>query len=144
MRPNHALALMRYRRRKDFTTATVAFNSRHGTWGRPFTYKVLRDFKLKAGDTVVVVFPTSEFGLGKVVEVHAEPQITGTEPWDFKWIVQKVDPRTYMRLTEEDIEFNKYVAEQDTERLLQQSVDFMKAKRLPRGKKSLRAARGKK
>lgn len=139
MRPNHALALMRYRKRKDFTTARVRFSS-----AREFTYKVLRTAKLKAGDHVVVVFPTSEYGIGRVTEVHAQPQITGTEPWDFKWIVQRIDARAYTRLTEEDVEFNKYIAEQDTERLLQQSVDFMKAQRGPKSLRKLRQARSKK
>lgn len=128
MRPNHALAIARHRSRKDFTTIAVVFTSddRFLRERNRYTYKVLRSARVKAGDNVVVQIPSGAYRVGVVSEVHKTPQITGQEPYDFKWIVQKVDPSTHTRLTNLDTEFKEYIANRDTERLLRESLDFLK------------------
>ena len=134
MRPNHALALARYQRRKDFTTVEVQWKFGH----RTYTYKALKSERLKVRDYVIVLWPTGDYAVAKVVAVHDKPNIKGTEPWDFKWIVQKIDVARHQRLTKMDHDFTAFVAAQDTERLLRQSLQFMRQAGRARGQKKER------
>lgn len=118
MRPNHALARARYQKRKDFTTISVTFPRSY----RYYTYKVLKSAKVKVGDRVVCRWPSGELVIGVVHDVHKMPMITGTEPFDFKWIVQKVDLTQYARLTKLDDDFKTSLEQRDLKRLLKESI----------------------
>lgn len=127
MRPNHALAVARYRAKKDFTTIKVVFDPAPSwTHQRAYTYKALKSMKVKVEDKVLVVLPSGDLKVGRVVEVHPMPQITGKEAFDFKWIVQRIDLERHIKLTAQDAAFAEWVAEQDTKRLLKQSREFFK------------------
>lgn len=125
MRPSHALARARYQKRKDFTTISVTFPRSY----RHYTYKVLKSAKVKVGDRVVCQWPSGELVIGVVHNVHRVPLITGAEPFDFKWIVQKVDLTQHARLTKLDDDFKTFLEQRDLERLLKESVAFLSRRR---------------
>lgn len=123
--------------KKDFTTVGVVFRSSASSWASHlFTYKVLKRWGIKVGDRVIVEIPSGELRIVEVTEVHAKPNITGSEKYKFKWIVQRINRTAYDYLTKMDQTIRDQIEAQETERLLRESTKiFRRVNRKPRGKK---------
>lgn len=61
---------------------------------RAYTYKMMKDSGIAATD-YVVVYARDVLRVGRVVEVHDEPQVDFKAPYALKWIVQAIDMVPY-------------------------------------------------
>ena len=113
MKQRHLYALLD----TSYTTIKVVFNEIHAPapvtkrdrqvpWsadepktypGQAYTYKVPKDAGVAVDDFVVVDTKSRGLTLARVVEAHESPQIDIDAPFDYKWIVQKVDRDGYQR-----------------------------------------------
>lgn len=113
--------------KKDFTTVGVVFRSAASSWASHlFTYKVLKRWGIKVGDRVIVEIPSGELRIVEVTQVHVKPQITGSERYRFKWIVQRINRTAYDHLTKIDNTVREQIEVQETERLLRESVKIFR------------------
>ena len=85
MRQNHIVSLSQ----TGYKTVSVVFELVNDP-KRAWTYKAADALELSTDDLVVVQANTS-FKVGRVSEVHAEPQIDTESDIDYKWVVDKVD-----------------------------------------------------
>lgn len=123
MKTKHIASLLQ----TGFTTVQVVFRaSQHsiaatqyeaGRIPKPYTYKASLDDKLTTEDYVVVDTPTHGFVVAKVVGVDATPDLDLDADYDYKWIVQKVDPTKYQSNVAKEAAFNQ--AMQEVERARQ-------------------------
>lgn len=91
MNPKHIVSLLQ----GAYTTVEVRFEP----VGKLYTYKTR--LKLVKGDWVIVVV-NHVVKVVEVVNVHAAPRIDFDAPYDYKWIVQKVDFANYNKILEEE------------------------------------------
>lgn len=82
----------------NFTTVHV------GLGNASYTYKAHKSLELKAGDEVVVDTPRGT-KVAAVLHVDETPQIDANAPFEYKWIVCKVDRTAYEQQLKEDREF---------------------------------------
>lgn len=88
-KPNHLISLLQ----NDFTTVEVLFPNSNSS----YTYKVplsMVQEGLKPLDMVVVP-ARSGFSVATVYTIHDSPQIDLDAPFEYRWIVQKVDTTAY-------------------------------------------------
>lgn len=76
-----------------------------------YTYKALKVTGVKVGDSVVVDSPSKGLCVVPVVEVHDTPQIDLDAPFEYKWIVQKVDRAEYDSLVDKERQFGQMMLE---------------------------------
>lgn len=83
--------------RQDYYTVRVTFKSGSGQ----YTFKVHDSIALEMGDQVVV---QTKYGssVADVLFVDDIPQINYDAPFEYSWVVQKVDRTQYDKLTEQD------------------------------------------
>lgn len=74
-----------------FTTTQVLFDN----GGKRYTYKT--DIPLEVGDQVVVEV-RHELKIVRVVHVDETPRLDANAPWEYRWIVSKVDYEGYQKL----------------------------------------------
>lgn len=125
MRRSHAIDLKRMREHNDFTTILVSFKG----WNKPLTYKALRSDEVRAGGHVVVRWPEGEYRVGFVLRVDEMPLISGTEPYDFKWIVEPLkmlERYEIMRMEEQRIEITD---DDELEELLVRSLAMIRERK---------------
>jgi hypothetical protein len=72
---------------------------------RTYIYKVPKDAGVKVDDAVVVDSPSNGLTIARVVEVHSAPQIDLDAPFEYKWIVQKIDRTDYDQRIAREREF---------------------------------------
>jgi hypothetical protein len=101
MRAKHILALIQ----NDYTTVEVAYNKDSTN---TYTFKALKADEITANDLVVVPANTKfDYTVAQVVAVHDEPQIDTSAPYDYKWIVGKVNLKRYAAIEEVEARFEK-------------------------------------
>jgi hypothetical protein len=85
---NHVLTLLQL----NYTTCAIEFKP----GGKKYTYKVSSDLaaRLKPGDQVVVPACVAE-AVVTVREIHAEPDIDVSAPYNFKWVICRVEREAY-------------------------------------------------
>jgi len=115
-------------------------------WGRPddgvptpkaYTYKVPRDEAIAIDDYVVVHGEHSGLAIGRVVRVDADPRIDVDAPYDYKWIVQRVDRETYQRRVDAERAFSDAMLNVERVRQREQLVQGFKDN-LPEGSEARR------
>lgn len=99
---------------------TVAVRFRDGNNQKLYTYKVPNDVKLEKDDMVIVDAPFSGVTIVDVKEVHTVPRINPNAPFDYKWIVAKVDLAAHRERLEREKEFAQVVAQLEAERSLEE------------------------
>lgn len=99
MRQNHIISLSQ----KGFSTVAIVFEMTNEP-KKAWTYKAPNSLELTVGDLVVVQANTS-FKVGKVAEVHAEPQIDTDSDIDYKWVIDKVDLTLFNKIQENEEAF---------------------------------------
>lgn len=85
MQHKHLVTLLQ----KNFRTVGVEFPT---TPNKPYTYKTDIDL---AVDDLVVVCVNGKYSIAKVVRVDVRPRIDYDAPFEYKWIVQKVESKAY-------------------------------------------------
>lgn len=101
MNLNHLMSLLQ----DDYVTVEVAFSVKGVVSSNTFTYKAPKAFNLATGDKVIVDSPTNGLTVVTVVNVHQYGDINIDAPFDYKWIVQKVDTSGYHERLNREKEF---------------------------------------
>lgn len=108
MNQRHLLSLLQ----NGFTTIHVVFESNmHDGFGsvksqsKTYTYKADLKDNIQVGDKVIVDSPTKGLHVVTVANVDKTPRIDVSAPFDYKWIVQKVDTTLYNERLKKEEEF---------------------------------------
>lgn len=114
MNQKHLLSLLQ----NDFTTVDVVFeSSMQDSFGRAvsqsktYTYKANLKDDIQEGDKVVVDSPSKGLCVVTVVSVDKTPRIDVNAPFDYKWIIQKVDTSRYDEMLKKEGQFLEAMAE---------------------------------
>lgn len=91
MKPNHVISLLQ----GSYTTVDVRFD----LLSKLYTYKTR--LSLVKGDWAVVLVK-NVLKIVEVISVHSAPKIDYEAPYDYKWIVQKVDMTMYEKTVKEE------------------------------------------
>jgi len=97
-----------------------------------YTYKAPKDAGIAVDDAVVVESPSNGLCIVRVVEVHQTPQIDLDAPFEYKWIVQKVDRTGYDERVARERKFADMMLEVERTRQREQLMNDMRAN-LPEG-----------
>jgi hypothetical protein len=97
---------------ENMTTCVVHFIDQP-TREPGYTYKVHKDWKVEAGDHLVVDSPKSGLTVVKVQSVDKAPRIDTDASFTYKWALQKVDRAFYDRQVEKERLFLEQLAEVD-------------------------------
>lgn len=84
---------------EGYTTLTVQFQGST----KLYTYKVMLNEGVVAGDAVVVDSPSQGLVVVTVAEVHTYPHIDVNAGFKYQWIVQKVDTSNFKRRQEMEL-----------------------------------------
>lgn len=78
-----------------------------------YIYKVSKELaaQLTKGDRVIIPGSDDNFIVGKVWQVHPESQIDYDAPYEYKWVVQKVDTEGYYNHMRNEANFRVALAE---------------------------------
>ena len=106
MQNKHILSLLQ----TGYTTVQARFQSS----GRLYTYKAKKD-QVKKGDHAVVNAPGG-LAIVEIIKVDKAPCINVDAPYNYKWLVQKVDLSEYNQVVALEVEFNEVIAEVERER----------------------------
>lgn len=79
--------------------------------GKAYTYKARLEDKLQVGDYVVVDTPREGFKIVRVVGVDPSPVIDVNSPFEYKWVVQKIDTTTYDAIQANEQNFKNALVE---------------------------------
>ena len=125
MKSKHLISLLQI----GYTTIEVVFqndsNRQVPSTGRHYTYKT-KHLDLAVGQTVVVRV-SGRYALAEVVKIHDIPQIDVDAEFEYKWIVQLVDPTEYNEIMDAERAFKETL--QEVEKIKQREVmieDFNK------------------
>lgn len=125
MKSRHLISLLQ----TGYTTIRVVFQNERDrvvpSTGRVYTYKT-KKLDTQVGQTVVVRV-SGKYALAQIVEVHDTPRIDVDADFDYKWVVQVVDPTEYNTIREAEAIFAETL--QNVEKLKQQEQlleDFRK------------------
>lgn len=75
-----------------------------------YTYKALSSENILAGDSVVVLTPKDDYKVATVNEVKTSDFIDLSVPFDYKWIIQKVDTTSYKAIKEREAKLRSVLA----------------------------------
>lgn len=75
-----------------------------------YTYKALSSENIVAGDSVVVLTPKDGYKVATVNEVKTSDFIDLSVPFDYKWIIQKVDTTNYKAIEEREAKLRSVLA----------------------------------
>lgn len=75
-----------------------------------YTYKALASENVEAGDSVVVLTPREGYKIATVQEVKTSDFIDLSVPFDYKWIIQKVDTTNYKAIEEREAKLRQVLA----------------------------------
>ena len=104
MKFHHLISLLQ----TNYTTVKVKFpNGRGGTSDKDYTYKVPLDAKVQVEDYVVVDTSTTGYAIAQVVKVDESPDINLDAPYQYSWIIQKVELAAYYERREREQRINK-------------------------------------
>jgi hypothetical protein len=139
-----------------FTTIAVAFKQRASTTKPPlkmekgelsindafepaqtFIYKVRKDEGIKVDDAVVVESPQNGLMIVRVVAVHDAPQIDLDAPFEYKWIIQKIDRTAHDEQVDKERRFNDMMLEVERTRQREATLGNMR-EHLPEGSEARR------
>jgi len=84
---------------EGYTTLTVQFQGS----AKQYTYKVMMNEGVVAGDAVVVDSPSQGLVVVTVTEVHTYPHIDVNAGFKYQWIVQKIDTSNFKRRQEMEL-----------------------------------------
>lgn len=110
MKAKHILSLIQ----KNYTTIAVQYQPE----GTLYVFKALLEDKITEGD--LVVLPASSkwgFAIGKVVAVHARPQIDTSATWDYKWIAGKIDLNRFNIINEVEARWEERIRDIEREKV---------------------------
>jgi hypothetical protein len=82
----------------NYTTVRVKYDKN----GVLYTFKVLRDLILEPGDLVLIESTRGFFRTVEVVSVDKNPDIDYEAPFEYKWIVSKVDLSDYQNIKQRE------------------------------------------
>lgn len=110
MKQRHLISLME----KDYDTVSVVFqkdSNRPATTstGKRYTYKCLKGTPL-VGD-IAIVEVGEQLAFVKIVEVHNTPQIDFNADYDYRWLLQYVNRKSYDNRMSSEKKFMEGVAE---------------------------------
>lgn len=97
-----------------------------------FTYKVRKDSGIKVDDAVIVESPQNGLQIVRVVEVHDTPQIDLDAPFEYKWIIQRVDRTEHDEQVAKERQFNDTMLEVERTRIREETLNNMR-QHLPEG-----------
>lgn len=103
MRQSHILSMLQ----TGYTTIKVVYNIPKAVVTDPtcslpkdvqkgYTFKTAID--VEVNDLVVVPHDKNGLAICQVVEVHKEPELDLDAPYDYKWVIDKIDLTTYQHL----------------------------------------------
>lgn len=125
MKPNHIISLLQ----GVYTTVDVRFGQ---PGSKLYTYKTR--LSLKKGDYVIVC-ARNTYEVVEVVSVHHTPKIDYEAAFDYKWVVQKLDTRSYDKIVQEESELQSHLDIADTLRRKESLMEIFE-KTYPEGSKS--------
>lgn len=135
MNQKHLLSLLQ----NDFTTVDVVFESsvqdsfgRAVSQSKAYTYKAHLKDGVQVGDKVVVDSPSKGLSVVTVVAVDKTPRIDVHAPFDYKWIIQKVDTSRYEEMLKKEEQFLEAMAEVERAHQRQRLLEKFQA-HLPEG-----------
>lgn len=102
-----------------------------------FTYKVRKDWNVAVDDAVVVESPQNGLQIVRVVEVHASPQIDLDAPFEYKWVIQKIDRAEHDAQVAKEHEFNQMMLEVERTRQRELTLNDLRT-HLPEGSEARR------
>lgn len=116
MKAAHILSLIQ----NDYTTIGVQFKPHD----KVYTYKALLADNIAVGDKVVLqsVYAPFNYAVGNVDRVDETPQIDTNAPYDYKWIIQRVDTTRHDALVSVEQRFIATVQELERKRIQQAAV----------------------
>lgn len=81
-----------------------------------YTYKVTPELHalLRSGDSIIVPASSQgaqQFSVAKIWMVHPAPQIDYDAPFEYKWVVQKIDIATYLEQVAQEENFRNMLRE---------------------------------
>lgn len=97
-----------------------------------WTYKVRKDSGIKVDDAVIVESPQNGLQIVRVVEVHDTPQIDLDAPFEYKWIIQRVDRTEHDEQVAKERQFNDTMLEVERTRIREETLNNMR-QHLPEG-----------
>lgn len=97
-----------------------------------FTYKIRKDSGVKVDDAVIVESPQNGLQIVRVVEVHDTPQIDLDAPFEYKWIIQRVDRTEHDEQVAKERQFNDTMLEVERTRIREETLNNMR-QHLPEG-----------
>lgn len=119
MKQRHLISLMC----KDYDTVSVVFqkdSNRPATpsTGKRYIYKCLKGTPL-VGD-IAIVEVGEQLAFVKIVEVHATPQIDFDADYDYRWLVQYVNRKSYDNRAASEKKFAEGIAMAESAHQLKQ------------------------
>ena len=125
MKNNHILSLLQ----SNYTTCKVTYAVGEKQYvsgvNKLYTFKTNIE-GLKVEDIVVVPSSSAEgFAVCRVKEVHEFPEIDTDAPWDYKWIVSKVDMESYEEILKAEEEALKDLRKMQQSAVRQQALSKM-------------------
>ena len=105
MKFHHMISLLQ----TNYTTLKVQYLNGRGTQDKDYTYKVPLDAGVRVDDFVVVESSVTGYAVAKVVKVDESPDINLDAPYQYSWIIQKLN-------------LDPYYERQERERRIQQQL----------------------
>jgi len=102
-----------------------------------FTYKVRKDWNVSVNDAVVVESPQNGLQIVRVVEVHVAPQIDLDAPFEYKWVIQKIDRTGHDEQVAKENQFNQMMLEVERTRQREVTLNDLRT-HLPEGSEARR------
>ncbi len=97
-----------------------------------YVYKSPLDANVSVGDHVVVFTPREGLRIAKVVQVDAAPVIDVDAPFDYRWIVQRIDKEAYQERVDREERFSATMLEVERTKQREALVNSFQAS-LPEG-----------
>lgn len=102
-----------------------------------WTYKVRKDMGIQVDDAVIVDSPSNGLQIVRVVAVHDTPQIDLDAPFEYKWVIQKIDRAEHDAQVAKEHEFNQMMLEVERTRQRELTLNDLRT-HLPEGSEARR------